>query len=78
MNLQMSKQYFEESSEVIPGGVNSPVRSMKGMGVTPPFIQRGAGAHIYDEDGNSYIDYVLSWGPLILGHSDPDVCQALH
>jgi glutamate-1-semialdehyde 2,1-aminomutase len=61
----------------MPGGVNSPVRAFKAVGLTPPFIQRGEGAYIYDIDGNRYIDYVASWGPLILGHRHPEVMAAL-
>ncbi|HWI62222.1 MAG TPA: glutamate-1-semialdehyde 2,1-aminomutase [Symbiobacteriaceae bacterium] len=72
-----SAALFAASKEVIPGGVNSPVRSFRSVGGTPPFITRGAGARVYDVDGNSYIDYVLSWGPLILGHAHPEVTEAL-
>ncbi|MBT8409321.1 MAG: glutamate-1-semialdehyde 2,1-aminomutase, partial [Alphaproteobacteria bacterium] len=68
-----SEQLFERAQRVIPGGVNSPVRAYQGVGGTPPFIARGEGAHIIDVDGNRYVDYVGSWGPLILGHCDPDV-----
>lgn len=68
---------FAASKEVIPGGVNSPVRSFRSVGGTPPFIARGEGARLHDVDGNSYIDYCLSWGPLILGHAHPEVTEAL-
>ncbi len=68
---------FDQAKEVIPGGVNSPVRSFKGLGTAPLFMTKGQGAHIYDETGKSYIDYIGSWGPLILGHRDPDVEQAV-
>jgi len=61
----------------MPGGVNSPVRAFKAVGLTPPFIQRGEGAYLYDIDGNQYLDYVASWGPLILGHRHPAVIAAL-
>ena len=61
----------------MPGGVNSPVRAFKGVGMTPPFIKKGNGSRIWDEDGNEYIDYVLSWGPLILGHTHPEVVSAI-
>lgn len=72
-----SKELFAEAVEVLPGGVNSPVRAFRGVGGSPLFIERGAGAHFWDADGNKYIDYVLSWGPLILGHAHPDVVAAI-
>src|SRR5262249_40392022 len=65
------------AQKLIPGGVNSPVRAFRAVGGAPPFIARGQGSHIYDVDGNEYIDYVLSWGPLILGHCFPLVMDAL-
>jgi len=68
---------FERALRAIPGGVNSPVRAFRGVGGTPPFIARGAGSRIEDEDGNSYIDYVGSWGPLIAGHAHPAVLEAV-
>jgi glutamate-1-semialdehyde 2,1-aminomutase len=77
MSTTRSEQLFEEAKRLIPGGVNSPVRAFRGVGGTPRFIERGAGAWIYDADGNGYIDYVLSWGPLILGHAHPDVVAAI-
>src|SRR4051812_45826061 len=61
----------------IPGGVNSPVRAYRGVGGTPPFIERGEGSHVFDADGNEYIDYVGSWGPLLLGHRHPAILKAL-
>ena len=64
---------FEEAYRVIPGGVDSPVRAFSGVESTPPFIERGEGAYLYDIDGNRYIDYVQSWGPLIFGHCDTDI-----
>ena len=64
---------FEEAYRVIPGGVDSPVRAFSGVEGTPPFIERGEGAYLYDIDGNRYIDYVQSWGPLIFGHCDADI-----
>ena len=64
---------FEEAYKVIPGGVDSPVRAFSGVEGTPPFIERGEGAYLYDIDGNRYIDYVQSWGPLIFGHCDADI-----
>jgi len=72
-----SEELFARAQKLIPGGVNSPVRAFRGVGGTPPFIARGQGSRIYDVDGNEYIDYVLSWGPLILGHSFPTVIDAL-
>jgi glutamate-1-semialdehyde 2,1-aminomutase len=73
-----SQQLFERARLSIPGGVNSPVRAYRGVGGTPPFIERGAGSHIFDADGNEYIDYIGSWGPLILGHRHPAVLDALN
>jgi len=64
--------------QVIPGGVNSPVRAFRAVGGKPPFIQRGNGSHIWDVDGNEYIDYIGSWGPLIFGHRPPEIVQALN
>jgi glutamate-1-semialdehyde 2,1-aminomutase len=68
---------FERARNAIPGGVNSPVRAYRSVGGTPPFIARGAGPRIWDEDGKSYIDYVCSWGPLIVGHAHPEVLRAV-
>lgn len=72
-----SQELFEEAKALIPGGVNSPVRAYRGVGGTPRFIEHGAGPYLYDADQNRYIDYVLSWGPLILGHAHPDVIAAI-
>lgn len=72
-----SVDLFKEAQKFIPGGVNSPVRAFKSVGLPPVFIKNGAGARIYDVDGNEYIDYVGSWGPLILGHRHPRVVEAL-
>ncbi|NQU66435.1 MAG: glutamate-1-semialdehyde 2,1-aminomutase [Candidatus Marinimicrobia bacterium] len=77
MNFTKSQNIFERAQKVIPGGVNSPVRAFKGVGGTPPFIKKGQGPFIYDEDGNQYIDFVGSWGPLILGHAHPEVVDAV-
>jgi len=77
MNRSRSQAAFVRAQKLIPGGVNSPVRAFRSVGGTPPFIARGEGARIYDIDGNAYIDYVLSWGPLILGHAFPPVIEAL-
>jgi glutamate-1-semialdehyde 2,1-aminomutase len=77
MKQSRSEELFACAQKLIPGGVNSPVRAFRGVGGTPPFIARGEGSHIFDVDGNEYIDYVLSWGPLILGHCFPQVMDAL-
>ncbi len=75
--LKRSQELFEEARRYLPGGVDSPVRAFKAVGGTPPFMAKGKGSRIYDEDGNEYIDYVCSWGPLILGHAHPRVVEAL-
>lgn len=77
MNILHSINDFNEAKQVIPGGVNSPVRAFGSVGGTPRFIARGKGAYIYDEDDNAYIDFVQSWGPLIFGHADEFVESAL-
>ena len=77
MLYQRSSQLFVESSKVIPGGVNSPVRAFKAVGGTPIFIKEAKGAYLYDEDGNKYLDYINSWGPMILGHAHEPVIQAI-
>ncbi len=73
-----SEAIFEASNAYIPGGVSSPVRAFRGVGGTPFVVARGEGARMFDVDGNAYLDYVGSWGPLILGHADPEVVEALH
>jgi glutamate-1-semialdehyde 2,1-aminomutase len=75
--ISKSKALFAEASEFFPGGVNSPVRAFKSVGGDPLFIESASGARVTDADGNSYIDYVLSWGPMILGHAHPEVVAAL-
>ncbi len=77
LNTQRSDDLFARAREIIPGGVNSPVRAFKAVGGQPRFIERGEGAYLYDVDGNRYIDYVLSWGPLIHGHAHPHVIEAI-
>jgi len=77
LKMTNSDRIFGRSQELMPGGVNSPVRAFKAVGGTPPVIQRGAGAYIWDVDGRQYIDYVGSWGPLILGHAHPAVVEAV-
>lgn len=72
-----SGEAFAEAKKYIPGGVNSPVRAFKSVGLTPVYIERGEGPRVYDIDGNTFIDYVGSWGPLIMGHAHPDVVRAL-
>jgi glutamate-1-semialdehyde 2,1-aminomutase len=76
-SYERSKAAYEEAVRLLPGGVNSPVRAFKSVKMTPIFMARGKGSKIYDIDGNEYIDYVLSWGPLILGHANPRVVEAL-
>lgn len=78
MNTQRSEALFKQATEVLPGGVNSPVRAFKGVGGTPLFIARAEGAYLYDADGNKYIDYVGSWGPMIVGHAHPQVVEAVN
>src|SRR3972149_3768568 len=77
MNQETSKKLFKEAQKYLPGGVDSPVRAYKAVGGTPPFITRGQGSRIYDADGNEFIDYICSWGPLILGHAPSQVVKAL-
>ncbi|MDA8162616.1 MAG: aminotransferase class III-fold pyridoxal phosphate-dependent enzyme, partial [Desulfobacteraceae bacterium] len=76
-NNHLSRHFFEAAQTVIPGGVNSPVRACKAVGCTPVFIERAEGASLFDVDGNHYVDYVCSWGPMILGHSHPEVNAAV-
>lgn len=75
--MTRSEELFERAKKTIPGGVNSPVRAFKAVGGTPRFMARSDGAYIYDADGNQYIDYVLSWGPMIMGHNHPEVREAV-
>lgn len=77
LNLEKSAAAFAEAKNLMPGGVNSPVRSYRNVDCTPPFIERAEGSHIYDIDGNEYIDYVGSWGPMVVGHAHPQVVKAL-
>ena len=77
MTQTKSQHLFDRAQRVIPGGVNSPVRAWRGVGGTPPFITRGEGSHIFDADGNEYIDYIGSWGPLLLGHRHPEILAAI-
>lgn len=74
---EQSQKAFEKAKEYFPGGVNSPVRAFRSVGSTPPFIDHAKGAYLYDIDGNQYIDYVLSWGPMILGHAQDKVIEAV-
>lgn len=76
-NFSKSAALFERARQIIPGGVNSPVRAFRSVGLQPPFIQRAVGSRVYDVDGNAYIDYVGSWGPMILGHAHPQVVAAV-
>jgi glutamate-1-semialdehyde 2,1-aminomutase len=77
MKITRSIKLFDEAQHLIPGGVNSPVRAFRSVGGQPRFIKRAKGARLYDLDGNAYIDYVLSWGPMILGHASPSVIRAI-
>ncbi|MBF2639047.1 glutamate-1-semialdehyde 2,1-aminomutase [Listeria welshimeri] len=77
LNYSKSEKAFKEAKKVLPGGVNSPVRAFNSVDATPVFMDHGKGAYITDIDGNEYIDYVLSWGPLILGHTNPSVVDAI-
>ena len=78
LNIPLSIENFQKAQDLLPGGVDSPVRAFRAVGGQPLFIQRGEGPYLYDVDGNRYIDYVLSWGPLILGHAHPEVVLALN
>ncbi|MCX6629979.1 MAG: aminotransferase class III-fold pyridoxal phosphate-dependent enzyme, partial [Candidatus Solibacter sp.] len=77
MTHSKSEELFRRAVEKIPGGVNSPVRAFRSVGGQPVFIARGEGSHLFDADGNEYIDYVGSWGPLLLGHRHPEILAAL-
>jgi glutamate-1-semialdehyde 2,1-aminomutase len=77
MQNAQSVEYFRQAQDLLPGGVDSPVRAFRAVGGSPLFIDRGEGAYVFDVDGNRYLDYVLSWGPLILGHAHPQVSQAI-
>ncbi|MGZ4038747.1 MAG: aminotransferase class III-fold pyridoxal phosphate-dependent enzyme, partial [Bacteroidia bacterium] len=77
MKNSASSQLFEKAKNYFPGGVNSPVRAFRSVGGTPVFIEKGKGSHIWDADGNEYIDYCCSWGPLILGHANEKVLNAV-
>ena len=74
---ERSKKLFEEAKKVIPGGVNSPVRAFKSVGGTPVFINKAKGAYLFDEDRNKYIDFISSWGPMIIGHAHPEILKAV-
>lgn len=77
MTKQTSEQLFQQAQDIIPGGVNSPVRAFNGVGGDPVFIEKADGAYVYDAENNAYIDYVGSWGPMILGHNHPTIRQAV-
>ena len=77
MLTSLSEAAFARAQTVIPGGVNSPVRAFRSVGGTPRFIARAEGAYLYDVDGNSFVDLVCSWGPMLLGHAHPDVIAAV-
>ena len=75
--MDRSEQLFEQAKRVLPGGVNSPVRAFRTVGMAPRFITRADGAYLWDEDGRKYLDYVGSWGPMILGHNHPVIREAV-
>ena len=77
MNISKSEELFNRAQQSIPGGVNSPVRAFKSVGGTPIFIKKAKGAYLYDVDGNRYIDYINSWGPMILGHAYEPLVKAI-
>src|SRR5574338_1364733 len=77
MNIKKSIALFQEAQQLLPGGVDSPVRAFRAVGGQPLFIERGEGPWLVDVDGNRFIDYVLSWGPLITGHAHPAVIEAI-
>ena len=72
-----SEQLFERAKQCIPGGVNSPVRAFQAVGGAPRFVRRADGAFLYDVEGNRYIDYIGSWGPMLLGHNNPEIREAV-
>ncbi|MCK5071594.1 MAG: aminotransferase class III-fold pyridoxal phosphate-dependent enzyme, partial [Desulfocapsa sp.] len=77
MNTTVSSKMFEMAKKVIPGGVNSPVRACRSVGCDPIFIQKAKGSKVYDVDGNEYIDFVCSWGPMIHGHAPDEIVEAI-
>ncbi len=77
MNTQHSENAFAKAKQLIPGGVNSPVRAFKSVGINPVFIAKAKGSHIWDIDNNEYVDFVSSWGPMILGHANPEIIEAV-
>src|SRR6202162_6460345 len=78
MKRSRSEDLFRRAQKLIPGGVNSPVRAFKSIGRSPIFIVKAKGSHLWDVDGNKYVDYVVSWVPLILGHAHPQGLEAIH
>ena len=78
MNISKSQGLFSRAQQSIPGGVNSPVRAFKSVGGTPLFISKAKGAYLFDADGNKYIDFIASWGPMILGHAYEPLVKAVH
>ena len=75
--MDKSRELMSRANELMPGGVNSPVRAFKAMGGDPPVLVRGEGPYVFDADGNRYLDWVASWGPLILGHAPKEVVEAV-
>ncbi|MEO5969623.1 MAG: aminotransferase class III-fold pyridoxal phosphate-dependent enzyme, partial [Bdellovibrionia bacterium] len=76
-NSRISEMLFEKSKVIVPGGVHSPVRAFRGVGGTPRFMRSASGVELEDVDGNRYIDFCMSWGPLIFGHQDPEILDAV-
>src|SRR5215469_8831951 len=77
LKLDRSRQLQRRAEQLLPGGVDSPVRAFRSVGGDPPFVKQAKGAYLFDEDGNRYIDYFASWGPMILGHGFPTVVEAI-
>ena len=77
MTISKNQQLFDKSQQLIPGGVNSPVRAFRSVGGTPIFFKKGLGSKLWDVDGKEYIDYINSWGPMIVGHAHPEVIKAV-
>ena len=75
--MKKSQQLFERAQQRIPGGVNSPVRAFRAVGGTPPFLERASGAYVWDAEGRRYLDYLGSWGPMVVGHTHPAVVEAV-
>ena len=77
MSFPISSELFAKAKKIIPGGVNSPVRACRSVGCDPVFITKASGATLWDADGNEYVDFVGSWGPMIMGHAHPEIIEAM-